>query len=222
MRTTRTRRQAPCPEPKTPEPPENAVKSARAQLVYQQWYIGFYHHFLYWGLLYFRATENKMSNGIPSRDDFTSLWGRPGYLVRRLHQIHVAMFLEECSDFNVTPVQFAVLTVLYNEKTLDQVTIANQIGVDRNTVADVIRRLERRGVLERPASIADKRAKLARITKEGRIFVESVQPAMIRAQRRLVKTLSDDEHDTLMTLLGKLIQENNESSRAPMRPTNGQ
>lgn len=162
-----------------------------------------------------------MSNGVPDRDDFTSLWGRPGYLVRRLHQIHVAMFLEECNEFNVTPVQFAVLTVLFNSDTMDQVSIANQIGVDRNTVADVIRRLEKRGVLERPASVADKRAKLARITDKGRAFVEAVQPAMIRAQRRLVKPLNDEEHEVLMTLLGKLIQENNESSRAPLRPSNG-
>ncbi len=194
---------------------------AAARFTCQLFNIGFCHRFHYLTALSCGAIENIMSNGVPDRDDFTSLWRRPGYLVRRLHQIHVAMFLEECNEFNVTPVQFAVLTVLFNSETMDQVSIANQIGVDRNTVADVIRRLEKRGVLERPASVADKRAKLARITDKGRAFVEAVQPAMIRAQRRLVKPLSDAEHETLMTLLGKLIQENNESSRAPLRPKNG-
>ncbi len=149
--------------------------------------------------------------------DFSSLWDRPGFLIRRLHQIHVALFLEECSEFNITPVQFAVLTVLYDRETLDQVTIANQIGADRNTVADVIRRLERRGLLDRPASVADKRAKLARITDEGHAFVEAVQPRMIEAQRRFTRSLEREDYDVLMKVMRDLVLENNESSRAPLK-----
>lgn len=159
-----------------------------------------------------------MSEEKPKRRDFSSLWDRPGFLIRRLHQVHVALFLEECAEFNITPLQFAVLTVLHDSETLDQVTIAKQIGADRNTVADVIRRLERRGLLERPVSVADKRAKLARITKQGHSFVEAVQPAMIEAQRRFTKTMSREDYDVLMKLLSNLVQENNDASRAPMHP----
>jgi MarR family transcriptional regulator, lower aerobic nicotinate degradation pathway regulator len=159
-----------------------------------------------------------MSNGPLGAHDFTSLWNRPGFLIRRLHQIHVAMFLEECSDFNITPVQFGVLTVLYDQDPMDQVTIANQLGVDRVTVADVIRRLERRGLLERTINPADKRAKLARITEVGHAFVDAVQPEMIKAQRRFVTPLDAAENETLMTLLTKLMEANNLASRAPLRP----
>ncbi len=152
--------------------------------------------------------------------DLINLWDRPGYLIRRLHQIHVALFLDECREFNLTPVQFAVLTVLVGGEALDQVTIAQLIGADRNTVADVIRRLERRGLLDRPASINDKRVKLARITARGRKFAKGVQPEMIKAQNRFVQPLTDKEYDTLMQLLGKLMQENNDASRSPLRPVN--
>jgi DNA-binding MarR family transcriptional regulator len=162
-----------------------------------------------------------MSNGIRQTHDFTSLWNRPGFLIRRLHQIHVAMFLEECDDFNITPVQFGVLTVLNGQGALDQVTISNQLGVDRVTVADVLRRLEGRGLLERPISTTDKRAKLATITAEGETFVEAVQTRMILAQRRFVEPLSEEENDTLMTLLTKLMEANNDASRAPFRPNSG-
>ncbi len=163
------------------------------------------------------ATKNTMIDK-PNPDDFTDLLGRPGYLIRRLHQIHVALFLDECSEFNITPVQFGVLTVLNNQQTLDQTTIANQIGIDRNTAADVIRRLEGRGLLERPTSTTDKRAKLARITEQGRVFIKATQPAMIRAQRRLMGPLNNTQYDQLMMLMELLIQENNEVSRAPWRP----
>lgn len=152
--------------------------------------------------------------------DFSNLWSRPGHLIRRLHQIHVAIFLEECEEFNLTPVQFGVLTVLYDQEVLDQVTIANQLGVDRNTAADVIRRLERRGLLERPASVTDKRAKLAHINAAGRELVDTVQPCMIRAQARLTETLSDHELSNVMELMGKLILNNNEGSRARLKLIN--
>jgi DNA-binding MarR family transcriptional regulator len=157
--------------------------------------------------------KNEKSN----RQNFSDLWNRPGFLIRRLHQVHVAIFMDECSEFDVTPAQFAVLTVLYFHGTLDQVSISSQIGFDRNTVADVVRRLEQRGLLERPPSVSDKRAKLACITNQGRVFVDTVQPAMIEAQHRLVKPLNDEEYNTLMTLMDKLLIENNEASRAPLR-----
>ena len=52
----------------------------------------------------------------------TTLWERPGYLIRRLHQIHVAIFLEECADHGITPVQYAVMTALLTHPGADQVT----------------------------------------------------------------------------------------------------
>ncbi len=159
-------------------------------------------------------SNDKSSN---SGRDFSDLWNRPGSLIRRLHQIHVAIFLDECSEFKVTPVQFGVLTVLYDGQTLDQVTIASQIGVDRNTAADVVRRLERRGLLVRPKSTGDRRAKLAKITEEGKEFVDAVQPAMIKAQERFVSSLDDEDYDSMMRVMTKLLQNSNEHGRAPLR-----
>jgi hypothetical protein len=49
-------------------------------------------------------------------------------LIRRLHQIHVAIFLEECAAFNITPVQFSLLKALSPGAEMDQATIAMQIG----------------------------------------------------------------------------------------------
>ena len=60
---------------------------------------------------------------------FQNLTDRPGHLIRRLHQIHVALFLEECGKHDLTPVQFGVLTVLVDGTVRDQVTIASMIGV---------------------------------------------------------------------------------------------
>ena len=53
-------------------------------------------------------TESETNTG----GSLTSLWERPGYLIRRLHQIHVAIFLDECAEYGITPVQYAVMTAL--------------------------------------------------------------------------------------------------------------
>lgn len=151
--------------------------------------------------------------------DFLELASRPGHLIRRLHQIHVSMFLEEFREFNLTPVQFGVLSVLYDQNILDQVSIATQIGIDRNTTADVIRRLERRGLLVRPPSTEDKRTKLAKITTEGHDLVNKAYPMMVKAQRRLVEPLNNFEYHQLMALMEKLIEANNNAGRAPWQKT---
>ncbi|MBT6300040.1 MAG: MarR family transcriptional regulator [Rhodobacteraceae bacterium] len=149
---------------------------------------------------------------------FKNLADRPGHLIRRLHQIHVALFLDECGKHDLTPVQFGVLTVLVDGEVRDQVTIAAMIGVDRNTAADVIRRLAKRALLERPDNPKDKRTKLAKITHDGIKLVEKVQPGMVKAQIRLIDPLTDEEYALFMKLTQKLISANNLSSRAPWRP----
>lgn len=150
---------------------------------------------------------------VVEKNKYPRLRDRPGHLIRRLHQIHVAFFLEECSEFNLTPVQFGVLNVLADGQMLEQVAIANRLGIDRNNAADVIRRLAKRGLLERPTSTKDKRAKLAKITAQGLQLLEDVFPSMISAQQRLVSPLDEDEYAKLMELMEKLVARNNEDSR---------
>lgn len=147
---------------------------------------------------------------------YDELWNRPGYLVRRLHQIHVGLFVEECGGEEVTPVQSAILTVLQSGEEMDQLTLSTSVGIDRTSGADVIRRLERRGFLTRQSSKFDRRAKLVKITDEGRTFIRRVRPRMARAQERFVAPLTDDEREEFYRLINKLVDANNDASRAPM------
>lgn len=147
----------------------------------------------------------------------TELWQRPGYLIRRLHQIHVAMFIEECAAFGITPVQYAVMTVLLNNPGLGQVSIANEAGIDRTNVADVLARLEDRGLVRRRTGTDDRRVKLAYLTDEGDRVAHDMEASVLRAQDRLVAPLSTDERGRLMEMMAKLVDDNNEYSRAPAK-----
>jgi MarR family transcriptional regulator, lower aerobic nicotinate degradation pathway regulator len=161
----------------------------------------------------------KMARDADTTGDipYTDLWSRPGFLIRRLHQLHVAVFLEECGDFDVTPVQYAVLSVLYRGTALDQVSVAAEVGIDRNNASDVLRRLERRGFVQRVANDADKRAKLTAITETGRRFVEDAHSAMERAQTRFMDGLGKRDRERLMDLMQKVMLDNNDSGRARLK-----
>jgi DNA-binding MarR family transcriptional regulator len=145
----------------------------------------------------------------------TSLWDRPGYLIRRLHQIHVAIFLEECAEYGITPVQYAVMTALLNRPGADQVTIARDAGIDRTNVADVLARLEQRGLVKRKQSDKDRRMRIAVLTAEGETIAREMEHASLRAQDKLMAPLPRSKQDRLMTLMTDLVEANNEFSRAP-------
>lgn len=159
--------------------------------------------------------NNRRSEGAAGGTGRSILWSRPGFLVRRLHQIHVAIFFEECAGQNITPVQFGVLSVLMENPGLDQITVAAKVGIDRTNVAEVIGRLEKRGLLTRQVNPADKRGRLVTLTPAGQDFVLSNRAAVERAQERLLAPLTPAEREQMVDLLSRLAEANNELGRAP-------
>lgn len=145
------------------------------------------------------------------------LWSRPGYLVRRLHQLNFALWLEELGHANVTPVQYGVLTALSIRGEQDQTTLADEVGIDRTNVAEVLSRLEVRKLVRRKENPADRRARLASLTPRGRALMTSLFPAMQRSQDRLLAPLTQKERDLFMATLVRLIEANNEYGRATLR-----
>ena len=134
------------------------------------------------------------------------LWRRPGFLVRRLHQIHGALFAEECAGFDITPVQYAVMTTLAKQPDCDQNSLALEVGLDRTNAADVLRRLARQGLVFRRASGVDRRRILSRLTPRGTTILEAMQAAMVRAQQRLVEPLDAAERERFLATMLKLIE----------------
>ncbi len=141
----------------------------------------------------------------PAAEDLAALLlARPGVLVRRLHQIHSAMFQEECAAFGVTPVQYSLLTLVAAAPGLDQGGAAGALRLDRFTTADVIKRLVGAGLLRVQAG-ADRRTRLLWLTPHGAQVLEAMQPSAGRAHDRLVEPLSGREQATLLRMLKRLV-----------------
>jgi DNA-binding MarR family transcriptional regulator len=139
----------------------------------------------------------------------------PGYHIRRLQQIAVAVFLQETVEHRVTPVQYAALQTVCNQPGIDQRTLAGAIGFDTSTIASVIDRLEARGLLVRAVAPQDKRLRLLALTRDGKALLAAAVPGMRRAQERMLAPLPKAERAEFMRMLRTLVEANNELSRAP-------
>lgn len=146
---------------------------------------------------------------------------RPGFLIRRLHQIHVALFFDECAQFDVTPVQYSVLSALREHGCLDQASLAKAVGLDRTNVAEVVRRLAVRGLIIRSFNESDQRMRMARLSDSGWQLVRSMDDAARHAHERTVAPLSPTQRKAFIEALQKLVGANNDIGRAPLRYTTG-
>lgn len=142
---------------------------------------------------------------------------RPGFLIRRLHQLHGSLFLEETRDFGITPVQYSLMTALAERGELDQNSLALEIGLERTSVAEVVPRLQERGLLERRPSRSDGRVKLVRLTRKGRSLLQRMAPAAQRAHDRTIDQLPATERDAFLLNLIALVEANNDAGTVPFR-----
>jgi len=130
----------------------------------------------------------------------------PGHLIRRAHQLAVAIFMEEAGDFDLTPVQFAILNALIDDPGEDQVTLAAKVAFDAATFGSVIGRLEAKGWVRREPDAQDRRRKLLWVTAEGERAAGEAKRAVGKAQTRILAPLQAAERQQLVALLGKLVK----------------
>jgi DNA-binding MarR family transcriptional regulator len=151
----------------------------------------------------------------------TRLEAKPGHLIRRAHQISVAIFMEESAAFDITPVQYGALIAIRDHPGVDATRLSALIAFDRSTIGAVLERLEAKGLIERSGSPEDKRVKVLRIRPEAEQLLRRMEPAVERARARVLAPLAPEDRDRFMALLAQLVEVNNEASRAPLRIVGG-
>src|ERR1700737_3948401 len=146
-----------------------------------------------------------------------AVYTKPGYLFRRMQQIAVAIFVEECKAHDLTPVQYAALLASGTHPGIAPTGVSAVIAFDRSTLGNVIERLQAKQYIERKPSREDKRVKLLYLTKSGAALLREIMPPVDRAQARMLRPLKPADRKTLLALLTQLVDLNNEASRVPLR-----
>lgn len=140
-------------------------------------------------------------------ESLAELYRRPGFMVKRLHQVATAIFLEECGRYNMTPSQYQALCALHEHPGIGQSELGKLIGQDRSTISLVVQLLLDRGLIRRLVNARDKRRTILSLSETGVQTLHEVAPAARRAQNRLLSALPEDQRPGFLSLLHMLLDE---------------
>jgi DNA-binding MarR family transcriptional regulator len=165
------------------------------------------------------STEGPM---LIACEPMRGLHRRPGFLIRRAHQISTGLFVRDCRAFEITPTQFGALYALKHCPGLDQVSLARLVYLDRSTTAKVVGLLETRGLVERHIDAGDRRRRVLNLTDAGnRLYMESTGAAQA-AVEHLMQPISADERHFLLAMLDSIVERNAAEKRPrPVRSGRG-
>jgi DNA-binding MarR family transcriptional regulator len=146
------------------------------------------------------------------------IYASPGHLIRRSQQISVSLFAEELGQAGVTPVQYAALMAIRDRPTIDQRSLGRLIAIDRSTIGSVVKGLENKGYITRETPENNLRIKVLTLTDAGDSLLKETTEGIANVQRRLLAPLTPQERATFLHLISRLVEVNNEHSRAPHSP----
>jgi len=144
------------------------------------------------------------------------LYRRPGFMIRRAHQIAVSLFLEETGELGITNRQYGILFALKHRPGIDQISVARLLGLDRSTTGMVIKKLEQAGLVGRTVGTRDRRRTNLTLTRAGERMLERLAEPAQRAQTRVLSAFTPAERAQFLALLEKLIHRFNDTTRVPL------
>ena len=151
--------------------------------------------------------------------DDIAIYAMPGHLIRRLNQVAVSLFHDECAKagHDLTPVQYAALKAVQKYPGIDQATLAGAIAYDRTTIGGVVGRLEDKGLIRRDPSPDDRRLRLLTLEPAGEAVIAELDPLVWRTQDLMLTGLDEAERAVFVRLLEKAAEAGNDLSRAPLK-----
>jgi len=128
------------------------------------------------------------------------------HLLHRASQRASEIFAQETRDFDLTARQYAVITTVAQHEGLSQTDLVRLTGIDRSTLADVVQRLLKRGVIQRQRTMQDGRTYAVSLSAEGRELLEAIKPNARRADRLVLSCLGDEDGKLATRILGRLLR----------------
>ena len=145
------------------------------------------------------------SKGPKKTDGGFDLSQAPSHLLRRCVQYANDLFSQEPGASDLTKQQFTVLAAVEQNEGMSQTELVNITGIDRSTLAEMIRRMIEKGLLDRERTETDQRANAVRIAPGGRKALRSARTASERVERALLSGLSSADRAKFIRMLTTVL-----------------
>ncbi len=147
-----------------------------------------------------------------------------GHAVSALHLLHRAgqcadeLFANKIGKSDLTPRQYAVLQTVAKSEDVSQTGLVDATGIDRSTLADIVRRLVERGMLQRRRTKEDARMYAVRLSAAGRNALDSAAPGAVATNEALLATLPSSQRAQFVAALQKIVETMGPISSARVTP----
>jgi DNA-binding MarR family transcriptional regulator len=128
----------------------------------------------------------------------------PVHLLHRASQA-VELVFAMWTRAKLTPRQLAVLMTIDKREGLNQTELMERTGIDRSTLSDVVRRLRRKGLIQRRRNRNDARAMCATLTDEGRRLLGAVMPVAVAVDRNVLEALPSGRRKLFIDALASIV-----------------
>ena len=125
------------------------------------------------------------------------------HLLRQLFQQHTARWQQALPD--LTKPQYAVMRSVAEHPGIEQVALIEAAVSTKATLAEMLSRMEARGLVRREHDPADKRRRFVYLTDEGEALLNRSIPQGNEVDDEFLGRLSDDEREQCSRLVHKMM-----------------
>ena len=129
----------------------------------------------------------------------------PSHLLRRCVQYANDLFSQEQGASDLTKQQFTVLVAVEQNEGVSQTDLVSVTGIDRSTLAEMIRRMIEKGLLSRERTETDQRANAVRLGQAGRKALRSARSASDKVERTLMSPLPAADRARFARMLSVIV-----------------
>ena len=129
----------------------------------------------------------------------------PLHLLHRASQCAEEIFSTNLGVTNLTPRQLVVMLAVADNEGANQNRLTELTGIDRSTMADIVRRLKRRGWLQRQRTRTDARAYAIKLNDDGWQRVRQAMPLAAKVDDLILSTVSDKQRSAFIEHLSNVV-----------------
>ncbi|MEO1206903.1 MAG: MarR family winged helix-turn-helix transcriptional regulator [Pseudomonadota bacterium] len=129
----------------------------------------------------------------------------PMHLLHRVGQCATDVFQAEMAGADLTARQFAVLVSISRREGASQTDLVEMTGIDRSTLADIVRRMLKKGLIQRRRTKEDARAYAVKLTEEGRRALSFAGPLVERVDERILEAIPSQERKGFLDALVNIV-----------------
>ncbi len=127
------------------------------------------------------------------------------HLLHKAGQFATEVFADKVGGDGLTPRQFAVLSVVERHQGLSQTDLVVVTGIDRSTLADIVRRMLKKGLLSRRRTEEDQRAYAIRLSPEGQAVLDDHAPRATEVDEQILAAIPIELREAFMLALKAIV-----------------